>query len=124
MAKKILVVDDEPQVVDTIKARLEANNYEVVTGYDGMEALNMARNKNPDLVILDLMLPKLDGYQVCRMLKFDKKLSKIPIIMLTGLGKKEDREWGERVKVDAYITKPFNVEELLKKIEFLLSRDE
>lgn len=122
MAKKILVVDDEPQVVDTIRARLEANGYEVVTGYDGMEALNMARKKNPDLVILDLMLPKLDGYQVCRMLKFDKKMSKIPIIMLTGLGEKEDREWGQKVKADAYITKPFNVEELLKKIGALLSR--
>jgi len=120
MPKRILIVDDEPQLVEMVKMRLEANNYEVIVAHDGMEALEKARKGEPDLIILDLMLPKLDGYQVCRMLKFDRALSKIPIIMLTALGKKEDREWGKKVKADAYIIKPFNAEELLERVARLI----
>lgn len=119
--RKILIVDDENELVEMMKMRLEANEYDVFTAYDGMEALASARKNSPDLIILDLMLPKLDGYQVCRMLKFDKITSKIPIIMLTALDKREDREWGKKVNADAYMTKPFNTEELLEKIRELLS---
>ena len=104
----ILVVDDEIQMVEMIKMRLEAYGYEIITAYDGIEGLNKAKKEKPDLILLDLMLPKLDGYQVCRMLKFDKTLNKIPIIMLTALGGKEDREWGKKVNADGYITKPFD----------------
>lgn len=125
MAKKrILVVDDEKQLVDMLKMRLEANNYEVIAAYDGMEALECSRKQKPDLIVLDLMLPKLDGYQVCRMLKFDKATHKIPIVMLTALSQKEDREWGKKVNADVYITKPFNAEELLEKIKVLISAKE
>ena len=120
--KKILVVDDETQMVEMLKMRLEASNYTVTTASDGMEGLSKAKSDNPDLIILDLMLPKLDGYQVCRMLKFDKTLAKIPIIMLTALGEREDREWGKKVKADSYLTKPFDTEELLEKIKSLIGK--
>ena len=120
MAKKILLIDDEPELVEMVKMRLETNGYEVIIAYDGQEALEKARKEKPDLIILDLILPKLDGYQVCRMLKFDRTTSKIPIIMLTALSQKEDREWGKRVNADAYITKPFESEELMEKIKELI----
>ena len=120
MAKKILVVDDEKALVETIRIRLEANGYEVDAGYDGMEAIEKARKNNPDLIILDLMLPKLNGYQVCRMLKFDEDYKNIPIIILTGRDGEVDREMGGKVGAEAYITKPFDAPVLLAKIKELL----
>ena len=82
--KRILVVDDEVELVKAIQIRLEQADYEVIVAYDGQEALEKARKEKPDLIVLDLMLPKIDGYKVCRMLKFDDKYKQIPIIMLTG----------------------------------------
>ncbi len=120
MPKKILVVDDETQLVDMIKIRLEANNYLVLTAYDGQEALEKAYKEKPDLIILDLMLPKMDGYKVCRMLKFNKKYKKIPIILFTARAQESDKKMGEEVGADAYITKPFEPEELIAKIKALL----
>lgn len=120
--KKILVVDDETQLVDMIKMRLEANNYEVITANDGQEALQKARSQSPDLIILDLMLPKLDGYKVCRMLKFDEKYKSIPIIMLTARVQETDKKMGEEVGAEAYIIKPFESQALLSKIEELLEK--
>ena len=119
---KILVVDDETQLVDMIKMRLEANNYEVITANDGQEALQKARSQSPDLIILDLMLPKLDGYKVCRMLKFDEKYKSIPIIMLTARVQETDKKMGEEVGAEAYIIKPFESQALLSKIEELLEK--
>jgi len=120
MAKKILVVDDEPQLVELLKIRLEANDYEVLVASDGQEGLKMARNKKPDLIILDLMLPKIDGFTVCRMLKFDEKYKNIPIIMFTARAQETDKKLGREVGADEYITKPFDPQVLLKKIEDLL----
>ncbi|MEA3328783.1 MAG: response regulator [Candidatus Omnitrophota bacterium] len=122
MNEKILVVDDEQRLVEMLKTRLEANHYQVITAFDGQEALKKAREEKPDLMILDLMLPKLDGYQVCRLLKFDKTMDKTPIIMLTALGQRDDREWGKKVNADAYITKPFEAEELLECIRRLITK--
>lgn len=119
-AKKILVVDDESQLVDMVKMRLEANNYLVLTAYDGQEGLEKARKEKPDLIILDLMLPKMDGYKVCRMLKFDEKYKNIPIIMFTARAQESDKKMGEEVGADAYITKPFEPQALLDKIKELL----
>lgn len=118
--KKILVVDDEKDLVEAVKFRLEANNYEVIQAYDGQEALVQARKLKPDLIILDLMLPKIDGYKVCRMLKFDERYKKIPIIMFTARAQESDKKLGEEVGADAYITKPFEPEVLLSKIKELL----
>ena len=121
MSKKILLVDDEEDLVETISMRLEANNYDVISAYDGQEALKKAREEKPDLIILDIMLPKLDGYQVCRMLKFDRTLNKIPIIMLTAMGQEEDQKTGVDVKADAYIIKPFDSKVLMDKVKELLA---
>lgn len=120
MAKKILIVDDEPQLVELLKIRLEANDYEVLVAVDGQEGLKMARSKKPDLIILDLMLPKIDGFALCRMLKFDEKYKSIPIIMFTARAQESDKKLGREVGADEYITKPFDPQVLLKKIEDLL----
>jgi len=118
--KKILLVDDENDLVETLGYRLEANNYEVIKAFDGQEGLDKARKESPDLIILDLMLPKLDGYKVCRMLKFDDKYSKIPIILFTARAQESDKKTGEEVGADAYVTKPFEPVVLLAKIKDLL----
>lgn len=118
--KKILLVDDEKDLVETIKFRLEANDYDVIIAYDGQEALDKARKEKPDLVILDLMLPKIDGYKVCRMLKFDEKYKKIPIVLFTARAQESDQKMGKEVGADAYITKPFEPKALLDKIKELI----
>lgn len=120
MAKKILIVDDEPQLVKMIEYRLKANNYETITANDGQTALDLTRNEKPDLIILDLMLPNIEGYKVCRMLKFDQKYKHIPIIILTAKTQEADRKTGEDVGANAYMTKPFETKELLSKIAKLL----
>ncbi|MEW6008553.1 MAG: response regulator [Candidatus Omnitrophota bacterium] len=118
--KRILVVDDEPDFLMAIKAMLEANNFTVLTAVDGQEGLNLARREKPDLIVLDLMLPKMDGYKVCRFLKFDEKYQKIPIIMLTARGQEEDKQLGKEMGADFYIVKSERPEVLLDKIkEFL-----
>jgi len=118
--KRILLVDDEAQLVELVKMRLEANGYQVLTAYDGKDALDMAKKEMPDLIILDLMLPKIDGYKVCRMLKFDEKYKKIPIIMFTARALDSDKKVGIEVGADDYITKPFEPELLLMKIKDFL----
>ena len=118
--KRILVVDEEADLVFGLKIQLEKDNFHVLTAKDGQEGLNKVRQEKPDLLILDLMLPKLDGYKVCRMLKFDEKYKSIPIILLTARTQQEDQKVGYEVGADAYITKPFDAQELLKKIKELL----
>jgi adenylate cyclase len=118
--KRVLVVDDEPDLVAIVKMRLEANNYEVITACDGQEGLDKARADKPDLMILDLMLPKMDGYKVCGLLKADTRYSKIPIIMFTARAQEADMEMGKEVGANAYITKPFEPQVLLGKIKELL----
>lgn len=118
--KKILLVEDEQAQVLTIKDRLEFEGYEVIIAADGQEGLEKARREKPDLIMLDLMLPKIDGYKVCRMLKFDEKYKHIPIIMLTARAQEEDKKLGFEVCANAYITKPFEADVLLAKIKELL----
>jgi len=117
---KILLVEDEPDMVEAVRIRLEANGFDVITASDGPDGLNKARTAGPDLVILDVMLPKMDGFKVCRMLKFDEKYRKIPIIMFTARTQQADLAQGKEMGADAYITKPFKSEELLAKIRELL----
>jgi DNA-binding response OmpR family regulator len=116
----ILLVDDELDILAMLKMRLEANDFEVITAIDGLEALEKARNNKVALIILDLMLPKMDGYKVCRMLKFDERYRNIPVIILTARSQKIDKEMAEGVNADAYITKPFEPQELITKIQELL----
>jgi two-component system, OmpR family, alkaline phosphatase synthesis response regulator PhoP len=120
MGKKLLIVDDEADIVETLTFRLEASGYEVVGASNGQEGLDKAREAKPDLILLDVMMPIMDGYQVCRMLKFDEEFKHIPIIMLTARGQDADKETGKGVGADAYVTKPFDNKDLLDKIEGLL----
>lgn len=122
MAKRILVVDDEARIVTVIQKRLESAGYEVITAMDGTEALTKARSANPDLIVLDLILPKINGYQVCSILKRDSYYKQIPILMLTARSQERDVDEGMRVGADAYMTKPFKNEILLGQIEQLLGK--
>lgn len=118
--KRILVVDDEKDLVETVTLRLNSVGYEVISAYDGPQALQKARKEKPDLIILDLMLPRMDGYKVCGLLKADKRYNKIPIIMFTARAQEEYKKLGEEAGADAYITKPFEPQALLGKIQELL----
>jgi len=117
---RILLIEDEQDMVEAVRIRLEANGFEVIAASDGPEGLSKARTVMPDLVILDVMLPKMDGFKVCRMLKFDEKFAKIPIIMFTARTQQADIARGKEMGADAYVTKPFKSEELLAKIRELL----
>ncbi len=120
--KKILVVDDEPDLVETIRFPLEMEGFNVLVSYNGDDALNQARKENPDLILLDLMLPKLDGYKVCRLLKFDERYKHIPILMLTAKTQEKDKLLGKETGADEYITKPFDIDELMKKVKAYLNK--
>lgn len=122
--KKILLVDDEQDMVYAVKMQLEANGFKVLTAQDGQEGLDKARKENPDLIILDLMLPRIDGYKVCRMLKFDEKYKKIPVIIYTARAQEADEKLGYEVGADAYMTKPFDPKKLLARINELLNSRE
>lgn len=121
-AKKILVVDDEVDLVETVRFPLEMEGYHVLVSYNGEDALNQARKENPDLILLDLMLPKLDGYKVCRLLKFDDRYKHIPILMLTAKTQERDKMLGMETGANEYITKPFEMDDLLKKVKAYLNK--
>ena len=111
---KLLVVDDDQLTLEILKTALEGCDYEVITASDGLDALNKARAEHPDIILLDIMLPKLQGYQVCRLLKFDDQYSHIPIIMITGKAGDENRSLGLKTGANEYVTKPFEIDEILK----------
>jgi len=118
--KKIVIVDDEQDILKTLKIFLEAEGFDVVTASDGVEGLDKIRKEKPDAVILDIMLPKTDGYKICRILKFDKKYRGIPVVIFTAKAQEEDERMGKEVRADAYITKPFDPDVLLAKLKELL----
>jgi DNA-binding response OmpR family regulator len=122
--KKILIVDDEVDLVETIRFPLEGEGFNVLASYDGEDGLNQARKENPDLILLDVMLPKLNGYKVCRLLKFDERYKHIPILMLTAKTQEKDKTLGKETGADEYLTKPFDIEELLAKVKSYLSEKE
>lgn len=122
MARKILVVDDEAVLVDTIAYNLEQAGYRVITAADGASALEAARRETPDLVILDIMLPEMDGLEVCRLLRREKNTATTPILMLTAKAEEIDKVIGLEVGADDYVTKPFGRRELLARVRALLRR--
>jgi two-component system, OmpR family, alkaline phosphatase synthesis response regulator PhoP len=122
MAKRILVVDDEPRVLAMISKRLETHGYQVSTAVDGIEGLRKARAERPDLVILDLLLPDVSGFEVCTLLKGDADLRATPVLMLTARSQAADIAEGRRVGADAYITKPYESELLLEQVARLLAQ--
>jgi len=122
MKPKILVVDDEPDALELIEYNLKAAGYDVVTASDGEEALKRARNSHPSLVILDLMLPEVDGLEVCKTLRREPSTATIPIIMLTAKAGEIDRVLGLELGADDYVTKPFSPRELVLRVKALLRR--
>ena len=120
--KKILVVDDEIQLIELVQTRLEANGYEVITANDGEEGLEKAKSEEPDLILLDVMMPKMDGYKVCGLLKNDEQYRTIPVILFTGKAQEDFEDVGKKAGADAFITKPFEPPVLLAKIEELLKK--
>ena len=113
---KVLIVDDEPFIVETVRFALEQAGYGCLVAYDGEEAMRIAREENPGLILLDIMLPKLNGFQICRLLKFDECYRHIPIVMLTARTQARDRLLGTEIGADEYVTKPFELPELLRVV--------
>ena len=120
--KKILICEDSPTLINFLKKSLSKEGYEVSTADNGQEALQLARNESPDLILLDLMLPQIDGLKICRMLKFDEKYKDIPIVMFTAKGEESDQQLGYEVGADAYIPKSIGPVKLLEKIRDLLEK--
>ena len=118
-SKKILVVDDEKKIVDIVKAYLEKEGFHVFVAYEGNSVMEIVRTKNPDLIVLDLMLPGLSGWDICREIR---KTSEIPIIMLTARDEAADKIVGLELGADDYVTKPFNPNELVSRVRAVLRR--
>ena len=117
--QKVLVVEDEENLIEALRYNLEKEGYDVLTAMDGEKGLELARGGNPDLIILDIMLPRLDGLEVCRILRRDVNT---PILMLTAKGEEVDRIVGLELGADDYVTKPFSMRELLARVRAMLRR--
>ena len=117
--RKVLVVDDDVKTVELVKLYLERDGYQVLTAYDGIEALHLARESYPDLIVLDLMLPDIDGLEVCRILRHE---SDVPIIMLTARTTDQDKLTGLGLGADDYVTKPFSPKVLAARVQAVLRR--
>jgi len=115
--KRILVVDDEPSLIKLMETRLRASGYDVLTSVEAPEGLEKAMTEKPDLIILDVMMPIVNGYNFCRLLKASPENKDIPIIFLTSRTGEEDKKIGEEVGANAYLTKPFKIDELLSTIK-------
>ncbi|MGI6334546.1 MAG: response regulator [Saccharofermentanales bacterium] len=119
MCAKVLIVDDEKNIVDILKVNLEREGYQTITAFDGAQALEMGLTQKPDLILLDCMLPKMDGFDVCRKLR---QQTTVPILMLTAKSEEIDKVLGLELGADDYITKPFSVREVLARVKAQLRR--
>ena len=119
---KILVVDDEIYIVHILDFSLGMEGYEVITALDGEQALEKVKNEKPDLIVLDIMMPKLDGYEVCKNIKSSAETQHIPVILLSAKGRNVDQKLGFDVGADDYITKPFSPRKLVERINQLLGQ--
>jgi DNA-binding response OmpR family regulator len=127
MPKKILIVDDDPDLVEAVTMILESKKYDVAAAYGGLEGLEKAKTEKPDLIVLDVMMPDKDGYAVCKEMKADPKLSKIPILLLTAVVSKiptthYTQQMGMETEADDYMDKPVEPAELVNRIEVLLAK--
>lgn len=120
--EKILIVDDEENILELIRFNLQALGYEVLTLNNGSDALNVIRQEKPKLVLLDLMLPGMDGYDICKEIRKDSSISYIPVIMITAKGEELDKILGLELGADDYVSKPFSVRELLARVKAVLRR--
>ena len=121
---RILVIDDDPAISELVSINLEMAGYDVSQAEDGIKGQALALQLQPDLIMLDLMLPKLDGFTVCQRLRRDERTADIPVLMLTALGQTQDKVDGFNAGADDYLTKPFEVEEMLARVRALLRRTE
>ena len=124
MKPRILVVDDEPEAVELVEFNLKQAGYAVITAADGVEALKKARSQSPDLIVLDVMLPEMDGFEICKTLRLDAATARVPIIMVTAKAAEMDRVLGLELGADDYLTKPFSPRELLLRIKKILVRSQ
>ena len=122
MKRRLLVVDDEPSIAKIVRKQLEVAGYDVTVAVDGLEGLTKARELMPELIVLDVMLPKMNGTEVCTTLKGDPKTQAIPILMLTAKAQRQDKDIVLQAGANAFLTKPFQLEELLSKIKALLDQ--
>lgn len=122
MKKKILIIEDEREMAHVETLRLQAYGYDVTVAYDGESGLSMVRSQSPDLVLLDIMLPKMDGYELCRLLKKDPACRNIPIILVSAMDHKFDTDLGKKVGADDFFTKPFDPALLVAKIKELTKK--
>ena len=121
-AKKILIIDDEPMTILLLKVRLAQNEYHIVAAEDGSTGYNKIKKENPDLIILDVMLPGMGGFEICTKLKVDQALKHIPIIMLSARCGDIDQKMGFDCGIDAYFSKPCDVRALIKKVQWFLDK--
>lgn len=119
MAKRVLIVEDEHAIMDILVFNLQKDGYETLSAYDGQEGLNLAQSENPDLILLDVMLPQMDGFEVCGKIR---QKSQVPIIMLTAREEETDKVMGLELGADDYITKPFSVRELMARVKANIRR--
>ena len=119
-SKKILIVDDDKDFLKALNIVLEDKGYSIVTATDGAQALELARTESPNLILLDIMLPGMNGFKVCRFLKFDENYKDIPIIIISAKSDQEDKRLGRQMGAELYITKPFENGELLQAIKQLI----
>lgn len=119
MSKTILLVDDDPMIVDVLRYQLEKEGYQVILAYDGQQALEKAREVKPDLILLDVMMPQKDGWEVCQEIR---RTNSVPILMITARGEEMDRVLGLELGADDYIVKPFSFRELLARIRAIFRR--
>ncbi|MEW8507730.1 MAG: response regulator [Candidatus Thiodiazotropha sp.] len=124
MSKKILIVDDEPNIVLSVEYLMRREGYEVVTANDGQEAMEKIAASPPDLLILDVMMPRKNGFEVCQELRVDPALSTMPILMLSAKGREAEIKKGISLGADGYITKPFSTHDLVDKVNQLLQSEE
>lgn len=122
MPKRVLIVDDEPNIVLSVEFLMKREGYEVSTAGDGQEAMQMLAGNRPDLMILDVMMPRKNGFEVCAEVRADPKLADMPILMLTAKGREAEMNKGLSLGADAYITKPFSTHDLVAKVSELLAR--
>lgn len=116
MGKVILIVEDDPKSLELARVVLEASGYSTIAAVDGEQGVKLARDKKPDLILMDIMMPKMDGYTACHAIKIDKLTREIPVIMLTATGYELNKKLAQNMGASGYVTKPFDIEELQRVI--------